>query len=94
MVAGGSGDSDTRELDLVQQGIKPTSWKPMPTVGDGVAEIRVRSEGAFRVLNVAKFAEGVVVLHAFQKESQRTSRLDMEIAVRRYREFLRQREQR
>jgi phage-related protein len=63
----------------------------MPAVGDGVAEIRVRSDGAFRVLYVAKFAEGVVVLHAFQKKSQRTSRPDLEIAIRRYREFLLQR---
>jgi hypothetical protein len=30
----------------------------------------------------------VVVLHAFQKKSQRTSRQDLEIATRRYREFL------
>ena len=37
----------------------------MPTVGAGVCEVCVRAEGAFRVFYVAKFAEGVYVLHAW-----------------------------
>jgi phage-related protein len=40
----------------VQRGIAPDDWKPMPMVGPGVKEIRVRDEtGAFRVLYVATF---------------------------------------
>src|SRR5436309_7651157 len=79
------------ELDLIQQGLEPADFKPMPTVGAGVYELRIRAEGAFRVIYVAKFAEGVHVLHAFQKKTQRTSTFDIEIAARRYREVLRQR---
>ena len=57
----------------------------MPTIGLGVAEIRVRDEsGAHRVLFVAKFAEAVYVLHAFQKKSQTTSKLDLAVAQKRY----------
>jgi len=50
-------------------------WKPMPAVGSGVHEIRVRDEsGAFRLMYVAKFPEAVYVLHAFQKKTQKTPR--------------------
>lgn len=63
----------------------------MPAVGDGVFEIRIRADGAFRVFYVAKLAEGVLVLHAFQKKTQRTAQLDLELAARRYRQYLTQR---
>ena len=63
----------------------------MPLVGDGVAEIRIRADGAFRVFYVAKLTEGILVLHAFQKKAQRTPRLDMEVGARRYRQYLKQR---
>ena len=47
-----------QELDLLQQGLEPTDFKPMPSVGAGVYELRIRAAGAFRVFYVAKFAEG------------------------------------
>ena len=59
-----------QELDLLQQGIEPNDFKSMPTVGAGVYELRIRSRGAFRVFYVAKFAECLYVLHAFQKKTQ------------------------
>jgi len=63
----------------------------MTTIGQGVREIRVRDEaGAFRVINVAKFAEAIFVLHCFEKKSQRTSRLDIDLAARRYRELVKE----
>ena len=71
-------------IDRIQQGLLPPDWKPMSDVGPGVNEIRVRSGGQYRVLYVAKFAEAVYVLHAFQKKSRQTSRLDIEIGRRRY----------
>jgi len=37
------------QLGLVQAGAEPSDWKPMPAVGLGVNEIRVRVGGAFRV---------------------------------------------
>ena len=72
------------DLRRVQGGRLPRSWKPMPTIGPGVVEIRVRDEsGAYRLLYVAKSAEALYVLHAFQKKSQRTSILDLAVAQKR-----------
>lgn len=74
------------QLDRVQRGLEPVDWKPMPSIGPGVREIRVRDEaGAFRVIYVAHRADAVYVLHCFKKTSQRTSRSDIELATRRYR---------
>jgi phage-related protein len=57
----------------------------MPDVGAGVHEFRVRDRaGAFRVIYVTRL-EAVYVLHAFQKKTATTSRLDIAVAKRRYR---------
>ncbi|MGQ0532604.1 MAG: type II toxin-antitoxin system RelE/ParE family toxin [Caulobacteraceae bacterium] len=77
------------QLDRVQHGEAPDDWKPMTTAGAGVREIRVRSEaGAFRVIFVAKLEDAVYVLHCFQKKTQRTSRADIELAIRRYKQLV------
>jgi phage-related protein len=74
------------ELFAVQVGRNPDNWKPMPTVGPGACEIRVRDPaGAYRVIYVARFAGAVYVLHAFQKKTQKTGRADLELATQRYR---------
>jgi phage-related protein len=65
----------------------------MPSVGLGVNEIRIRVGGAFRVIYMAKFAEAVYVLHAFQKKSQKTARTDIELARRRFRALINERRQ-
>ena len=56
------------QLRLVQEGLQPSDWKPMPGVGLGVNEIRVRAGGAYRVIYIAKFLEAIYVLHAFPEE--------------------------
>jgi phage-related protein len=79
------------QLDLVQRGREPDDWKPMGTVGQGVQEIRIRdAAGAFRVLYVAKFADAVYVLHCFQKKTQRTSKADLDLAAKRYRDLVKE----
>ena len=81
------------QLDKVQHGLDPSDWKPMPTVGKGAYEIRVRDEtGAFRLIYVAKFAEAIYVLHCFQKKTQKTDKTDINIAAKRYGELLRERD--
>jgi phage-related protein len=56
-------------------------WKPMPTIGPGVREIRIReAAGAFRVIYITQVADAVHVLHGFQKKTQKTSLLDIRIA--------------
>lgn len=74
------------QLDRVQRGLEPSDWKPMRTIGAGVREIRVKDQdGAFRVVYVAKFEDAVYVLHCFQKKTQKTERLDLDLAKARYR---------
>jgi phage-related protein len=79
------------QLDRVQRGREPDDWKPMNSVGRGVAEIRIRdAAGAFRVLYVAKFADAVYVLHCFEKKTQKTRKADLDIAGQRYRDLLKE----
>jgi phage-related protein len=82
------------QLWRVQRGLEPNDWKPMPTVGLGVREVRVHTDLEHRVIYLAKFDEAVHVLHAFRKRSKRTPKRDLEIARQRFRELLRQRRQR
>lgn len=57
----------------------------MPAIGPGVREIRIYVLGEWRVIYMAKFADAVYVLPAFQKRSQQTRREDIELARQRYR---------
>ncbi|KGM30727.1 type II toxin-antitoxin system RelE/ParE family toxin [Inquilinus limosus] len=78
------------QLDWVQRGKQPDDFKPMPSVGRGVEEIRVRDEtGAYRVIYTARLADAVYVLHCFQKKTQATSRRDIELARTRFLELVR-----
>jgi len=78
------------QLDQVQRGLEPDDWKPMPSVGPGVREVRVRDEaGAFRVIYTATRPEAVYVLHAFQKKTQTTAKRDLDLARTRLRELTR-----
>lgn len=82
------------QLDQVQNGQEPDDWKPMRTVGKGVKEIRIRdAAGAFRVIYVAKFADAVYVLHCFQKKTEKTSKADLDLAEKRYRDLLKELDQ-
>lgn len=73
------------QLDRVQHGMQPDDFKPMPTIGKGVEEIRVRDDsGAYRVIFTARLADAVYVLHAFQKKTQATSKRDIELAKQRF----------
>lgn len=79
------------QLDRVQNGYEPDDWKPMHSVGQGVKEIRIRdAAGAFRVIYVAKFADAVYVLHCFQKKTEKTSKTDLDLAAKRYRDLLKE----
>jgi len=74
------------QLLLVQRGQDPDDWKPMTTIGPGVREIRVQDERcAWRVIYLCDRPEGIYVLHAFQKKTERTSQRDIELARERFR---------
>ena len=87
-------ESAGHQLFKVQQGKEPDDCKPMPTVGVGVNEIRVRDEsGGYRVLYVAKFEEAVYVLHAFEKRSQKAPTSEIQLAKDRYADLLKWRKE-
>ncbi|MFQ6758631.1 MAG: type II toxin-antitoxin system RelE/ParE family toxin [Deltaproteobacteria bacterium] len=76
------------QLDKVQHGEQPDDFKPMPSIGRGAEEIRVRDDsGAYRVIYTAKLADAVYVLHAFQKKTQATAKRDIDLARARYSEL-------
>lgn len=76
------------QLDKVQHGLAPDDAKPMPTIGAGVTELRIWDEaGSFRVVYVAKFEDAVYVLHCFQKKTPKTSRKDIDLANKRFKEL-------
>ena len=75
------------ELWQVQNGLMPSDFKSMPSVGTGTYEIRVHVEGEWRVIYVARFKNAIYVLHAFQKKTHATRREDIGLARRRYRQI-------
>ncbi len=42
------------QLDRVQHGLEPTNWKPIPSIGSVVREIRIMHEGQYRVIYVSE----------------------------------------
>jgi phage-related protein len=82
------------ELRAIQQGDLPSNFKPMPTVGKGVEEIRIQTDDAYRVFYIARFAEAIYVLHCFQKKTQKTAPNDINLGQQRYKQLLEQRQSR
>ena len=73
------------QLRSVQNGEQPADFKPLPSIGKGVEELRVwDASGTFRVIYTARLAQAVYVLHAFQKTTQATSKQDIDIARTRF----------
>ena len=79
-------------MNVVQEGLEPFDSKPMPTIGAGVKEIRVRVENEYRIIYVARFAEAVYVLHCFMKKTRKTRRHDIDLARKRYNRILKTRD--
>jgi len=81
------------QLGRLQMGLQPNDFKPMPSVGKGVEEVRIWAEsGTYRVVYTARLADAVYVIHAFPKTTQATSRRDIEIARERFKQMMRGRE--
>jgi phage-related protein len=79
-----------REIVRLQEGREPLDWKPMPSIGKGVREIRVAERsGQFRVIYVANIGNKIYILHAFQKKTQKTPQRDLELAASRLKQIQR-----
>ena len=63
----------------------------MPRVGTGVQEIRIHCDNEYRVIYLARLAETVYVLHAFEKKTQKTPHVVLDVARRRLQLLLSQR---
>jgi phage-related protein/predicted XRE-type DNA-binding protein len=80
------------QLDKVQRGEQPDDFKPMPSIGKGVEELRVWDDtGTYRVVYTARLKDVVVVLHAFQKKTEATSKGDIEPARSRWAQLMQER---
>ena len=74
----------------MQRGEQPDDFKPMPSIGKGVEELRMRDDtGTYRVVYTARLADAVYVLHAFQKKTSATAKHDIELAKKRFTELMR-----
>lgn len=65
------------QIGKVQNGLMPSEWKAMPTVGQGVYEIRIKIDlpkEQYRDFYVAKFDDAIYVLHAFQRKPSKLLR--------------------
>jgi phage-related protein len=61
--------------------------RPMPSVGPGVFELKDQDESTwYRVMYLAKVMGVIYVLHCFEKDTNRTSRRDLETAGKRLQE--------
>ena len=63
--------------------------RPMPAVGRGVSELRIRgADGTFRTFYYTASSRGVLVFHAFVNKTQHTPPLEIELARKRWKELL------
>jgi phage-related protein len=72
------------QLDKVQRGEQPIDFKPMPSIGKGVEEIRVWDDmGIYRVIYTARLTDArfMCCMH--------TSKRDIELAKSRYTQLTR-----
>ena len=67
------------ELWQLQQGEKPRDYRPLPSVGPGVFELRDQDERAwYRVVYLSRIKDVIYVLHCFEKKSREMPRRDFD----------------
>ena len=72
------------ELWQLQQGARPRDYKPLPSIGMGVFELRDQDERAwYRVVFLSRINDVIYVLHCFEKKSREMPRKDFEKAKQR-----------
>ena len=80
------------QIFRLQNDLDPDDFKPMPSVGSGVFEIRVRdvnNKNVVRSFYVKKLKDKLVVLHCFIKRAQKTPKNDIDLGKKRYKEYFR-----
>ncbi len=79
-------------LRRLQQGqIPDCDARRMESVGKGVWELKTSDERTwYRVIYLTRIGDALYVLHAFEKDSRKTDRRDLEIAKSRLKQVLAQ----
>jgi len=74
------------ELWQLQQGERPLNYRPLPSVGSGVFELRDQDErGWYRVVYLSRIADVIYVLHCFEKKSREMPGKDFQKSKQRFR---------
>jgi phage-related protein len=72
------------QLWQLQQGQRPSDYRPLPSVGTGVFELRDQDERAwYRVIYLSRINDVIYVLHCFEKKGRAMPRRDFERAKQR-----------
>jgi phage-related protein len=72
------------ELWQLQLGERPSDYRPLPSIGAGVFELRDQDERAwYRVVYLSRINHVIYVLHCFEKKSREMPRKDFEKAKQR-----------
>jgi phage-related protein len=72
------------ELWQLQQGGRPADYRPLPSIGTGVFELRDQDARAwYRVVYLSQTNNVIYVLHCFEKKSRDMPRRDFEKAKQR-----------
>jgi len=72
------------ELWQLQQGERPRDYRPLPSIGPGVFELRDQDERTwYRVVYLSRIEDVIYVLHCFEKKSREMPKKDFEKAKRR-----------
>lgn len=72
------------QLWQLQQGERPSDYRPLSSIGTGVFELRDQDERAwYRVVYLSRIKDVIHVLHSFEKKSREMPRKDFEKARQR-----------
>ncbi len=73
------------QLWQLQQGERPADYRPLPSIGSGVFELRDQDERAwYRVVYLSRIDDVIYVLHCFEKKSREMPQKEFETAKRRF----------
>jgi phage-related protein len=72
------------DLWRLQQGERPGDYRPLPSIGAGIYELRDQDERAwYRVIYLSRTKDVIHVLHCFEKKSREMPRRQFETARQR-----------
>jgi phage-related protein len=74
------------ELWQLQQGERPSDYRPLSSIGAGAFELRDQDERAwYRVIYLSRINDIIYVLHCFEKKGREMPKRDFDIARQRLR---------